>query len=253
MTALLHPRLAPRRSRTRASTWWGKAWVRAVEESAYAEADLAAGRSLARGGRVGQVSVDDGSFLASVEDAHGLWTVSGEVPVLDGPGAEALVEAVAAASGRVAALLAGDLPHDLVEHAEEAGVELLPYGGELATTCTCPAWTDPCAHALAVLYQLTWLLEADPFVLLHLRGLGREELLARLHAGHGDHGADPGPAGRGDHPGQGDAAGAGEDLDDLTLALDASVRAARLLDLLERGAGDPGADGAPGAALDRLF
>ena len=94
---------------------------------------------------------------------------------------EALVETVAAEAGRVAALLAGDLPHTLVEHAEEAGVELLPYGGELGSTCTCEAWADPCPHALAVMYQLAWLVEADPFVLLHLRGLARDELLARLH------------------------------------------------------------------------
>ena len=110
------------------------------------------------------------------------WTVVGAVPVLDGAGAEAFVETVAAESGRVAALLAGDLPHALVEHAEEAGVELLPYGGELGATCTCEAWTDPCPHALAVLLQLGQLLDEDPFVLLHLRGLPREELLARLHA-----------------------------------------------------------------------
>ena len=37
-------------------------------------------------------------------------------------------------------------------------------------------------HALAVLHQLTWLVDADPFVLLQLRGLPRDELLARLHA-----------------------------------------------------------------------
>ena len=101
---------------------------------------------------------------------------------------------MAAEAGRVAALLAGDLPHTLVEHAEEAGVELLPYGGELGSTCTCDAWIDPCPHALAVMYQLAWLVEDDPFVLLHLRGLARDDLLARLHepgrvAAHGRAGA----------------------------------------------------------------
>ena len=103
------------------------------------------------------------------------------MPVLDPRAGDALVETVAAEAGRVAALLAGDLPHTLVEHAEEAGVELLPYGSELGSTCTCEAWTDPCPHALAVMYQLAWLVEADPFVLLHLRGLARDDLLARLH------------------------------------------------------------------------
>ncbi len=119
---------------------------------------------------------------------------------------------MAAGSGRLAALLAGDLPHDLVEHAEEAGVELLPYGGELATECTCRGWADPCRHALAVLTRLTWLVEADPLVLLHLRGLAREGLLSRLHA---------------DGPSGGDAD------EDLDVALDAALRAAAVLRVLE--------------------
>jgi uncharacterized Zn finger protein len=180
--AILHPRVAARRSAPRATTWWGKAWVRAVEEAAYAEADLRAARTLARGGHVGQISTEPGRYVASVEDRRGLWTVAGTVPVLGAAEVSALVETVAAEAGRIAALLAGELPHSLVEHAEEAGVELLPYGGELGSTCTCDHWADPCTHALAVLQQLTWLVEADPFVLLGLRGLPRDELLARLHA-----------------------------------------------------------------------
>lgn len=182
MTAVLHPRVAPRRSTARATTWWGKAWVRAVEEAAYAESDLVASRTLARGGHVGQISTEPGRYVASVEDRRGLWTVAGSIPVLEDGAVDALVETVAAESGRIASLLAGDLPHSMVEHAEEAGVELLPYGGELGSTCTCDHWADPCVHALAVLQQLAWLVEADPFVLLQLRGLPRDDLLARLHA-----------------------------------------------------------------------
>jgi uncharacterized Zn finger protein len=221
---VVHPRVPPRRSNARASTWWGKAWVRAVEEAAYAERDLAAARTLSRSGRIGGISLDEaGGFVAAVEDREGLWTVSGSVPVLDGPACDTLVEIVAAENGRIAALMAGDLPHLLVEHAEEAGVELLPYGGELASGCTCPAWVDPCVHALAVLYQLTWLLEVDPFVLLQLRGLPRDELLARLHARSRAAGPEPGPH---DDP---EASGG----DDVETALDAALRAARLLDLLD--------------------
>lgn len=175
-----HPRIAPRRG-ARATTWWGKAWVRAVEEAAYGERDLVRGRTLARSGLVGGITVDPGRFLAAVEEGDDVFTVSGAVPVLEPHERDAFAETVAAESGRIGALLAGDLPHGLVEHAEESGVELLPFGGELATRCTCDPWTDPCPHALGVLYQLTWLLEADPFVLLALRGLERDELLARLH------------------------------------------------------------------------
>ncbi len=147
--------------------------------------------------------------MAAVEDEHGLWAVQGTVPVLDPRASEALVETVAAEAGRVAALLAGDLPHTLVEHAEEAGVELLPYGSELGSTCTCEAWTDPCPHALAVMYQLAWLVEDDPFVLLHLRGLARDDLLARLHDRVPSHRPPPGGGPRPRHRGRRRAARGG--------------------------------------------
>lgn len=221
---VLHPRVAPRRATVRATTWWGKAWVRAVDEAAYAEADLVASRAIARAGQVGQIATEPGRFVAAVEDRRGLWTVEGTVPVLGAADVAAFVETVAAESGRIAALLAGELPHRLVEHAEEAGVELLPYGGELGSSCTCEHWVDPCVHALAVLHQLAWLVDADPFVLLQLRGLPREELLGRLHERAAGPGAEPGGGSPGDS-----AADSGGDEADLEAAVEAALYAARLL------------------------
>ena len=214
MTTVVHPRAPLRRNAARATRWWAKAWVRAVEEASYTSTDLAAARAISRSGRIGQISVQPGAYVAAVEDQHGLWAVQGTVPVLEPGAVDTLVEAVAAEAGRVAALLAGDLPHTLVEHAEEAGVELLPYGGELGSTCTCQAWADPCPHALAVMYQLAWLIEDDPFVLLHLRGLAREDLLARLHQR-----TEPAPDAEPEDP-------------DLDVAVDAALRAAALLEEL---------------------
>jgi uncharacterized Zn finger protein len=212
-----HPRLRARRGAARVTTWWGKAWVRAAEESAYGEGDLKVARVLARAGSVGAITVGAGRYLAAVEDGDELWSTGTSLPVLDEADRSAFVEAVAAEAGRLPALLAGDLPHALVEHAEEAGVELLPFGGELQATCTCAAWVDPCPHALATAYQVAWLADADPFVLLTLRGLSREELLARLH----DRSAQ-----RPEVP------------DDVALAVDAATRAVRILQLIEAGETD---------------
>lgn len=181
MTTVTHPRFAARRSSARAGTWWGRAWVRAVEEAAFSDGDLKRGRQLARAGSVGAISVSAGRVVAAVVERDDAWTVTIAVPELDADSVEAFVEVVAAEAGRIAALVAGDLPHTLVEHAEEAGVELLPYGGELVADCNCDHWTPPCPHALAVLTQFAWLVDADPFALLGLRGLAREDLLARLH------------------------------------------------------------------------
>ncbi len=222
MTAVTHPAQPPRRGGVRLGSWWGRAWARAVEESAYTQADLTAGRSIARSGRVGGIILDAGSFVAAVEDPRGLWTVSGRVPVLDADGRTAFLEAVAATPGRVAALLDRDLPHDLVEHAEEAGVELLPFGGEFSASCTCDGFLDPCPHAVALLVQAGWLVDADPLVMLALRGLDREALLARLHERSG-----------------GDLAPLGASVvslaDDVEVAADAVLRARRIATLFAAG------------------
>ena len=167
-----------------------------------------------------------GLFVASVPDDDGLFTASIALPVLEPAAASALVEVIGAQAGRIGSLLGGELPHSLVEHAEEAGVELLPFGTELDASCTCEAWLDPCVHALAVMYQVTWLIEADPFVLLQLRGLPRDQLLAELHELGGGSAADDD---RGDPV--------------LETAVDAALRAARILELVDD----------PDRPIDHLF
>lgn len=237
MVAVIHPREPARRGGHRPESWWGRAFLRAVEETAYDDGQLARARALARSGRIGGLVVDTGSFAAAVDDSRpdhgtghgtgrdGLWTVTGTLPPLDREAARAFVEVVAAEQGRdgsaVDALLAGELPHGLVEHAEEAGVELVPYGGELAAVCSCASWQDVCVHALAVLHQLGWLVDRDATVLLHLRGVARDQLLARLRVLPRFHG---GPI-----PVDDLARGATEEVDDVEIALDAALRARRLL------------------------
>lgn len=226
-----HRRIEPR-SRVVVRPWWAKAWLRAVEEAAYGEADLRAGGRLARQGMVGAVTVGAGSVLAAVREGDDAWTVTVEVPVLAPDAQEALVEVLASAARRLPDLLAGDLSHQLVEDAEENGVELLPYGGELAAACTCGAPIDPCRHALAVLVQVGWLQADDPFVLLHLRGLARDDLVTRVHAVTAAGAGAGGSAGGGGGTGT-DADPGPEPLDPLDVATDAALRAARILAELE--------------------
>lgn len=219
MSALTFAREPHRRGAMRVASWWGRAFLRAIEERAYDESQLVGARALARSGRIGGLVVEAGRFAAAVEDERGLWTVTGAVPVLDADSVAALAEVLGSSSSRLDALLIGELSLDVAEHAEEAGVELVPYGDELAVTCTCGHWHSVCAHSLAVLHQLCWVVDRDATVLLQLRGVARDELLGRLRQA-----SPPAP----------DAAPSGEptrdQVDDVEIALDAVLRARHMLE-----------------------
>ena len=181
MTAVTHPRLAPRRSAS-GGTWWSKAVLRAVEEAAYSEADLRRGRALARAGAVGRITVDDGSAVAAVDDGDDAMSVTVTVPVLDRASSETFVELVAAGAGRVGSLLAGSCPTRSSRTSRRQASSCCRTAASCGSACSCDAWLDPCPHALAVLTQVAWLIQADPFVLTHLRGSSREDVLRDLHA-----------------------------------------------------------------------
>lgn len=172
----------------RSTTWWGRAWVRSFEETALdAAADLPAARALARSGRLGAVMVLAG-MASVVVDRGGPTPVMAQLRVsrLDDGAWQDFTDELGRESGFVAALESGELPVDLVEHADQAGVELLPGPADLETACECDAWAQPCVHALALMYQLAWHLDGDPYALLLLRGRTREHLLDSAPA------ADPG-------------------------------------------------------------
>jgi uncharacterized Zn finger protein len=139
-TALGFPAFPARKPRPGrfARSWWGQAWLRALEDTSLDAEPLKRGRRFAFAGRVGPITVSP---------------------------------------GHLAALLDRDMPHELVTAAADADVPLLPGIGDLQPECDCPGYALPCVHAAALCFQAAWLLDADPFVLLLLRGRGQREVL----------------------------------------------------------------------------
>ncbi|MFG2574071.1 SWF or SNF family helicase [Streptomyces sp. NPDC048481] len=174
--------LPPAPGRAFAQTWWGRAWLTALEDGALDGAQVKAGRRLARAGAVGAVSVRPGRVTAVVRDrdrtAHRADVL---LDVLTDVQWDRFLDLAGERSGHVAALLDRDMPPHLVEDAGAAGVNLLPALGDLEAECDCGAW-DHCGHTAAVCYQVARLLDQDPFVLLLLRGRPEAVLLSDLQA-----------------------------------------------------------------------
>jgi uncharacterized Zn finger protein len=168
------------RGRGFAQTWWGQAWLKALEDAALDSEQVKTGRRLARAGAVGAVSVRPGRITAVVQDAD---RTSHRADVLLQELSEdqwdRFLGMAVERAGHIAALLDREMPPHLVEDAAAAGVELLPGLGDLEAECDCGAW-DHCGHTAALCYQVARLLDQDPFVLLLLRGRGERELLDEL-------------------------------------------------------------------------
>ncbi|MDX2843602.1 SWIM zinc finger family protein, partial [Streptomyces ipomoeae] len=177
-----------------AESWWGNAWVSALEEGALDAARLARGRAYADKGHVDAITVTPGLVLAYVHGSRPRpYRVQIRVRTLDDTEWDRLLDAAAERPGRIAALLDKQLPQALADTGPRdagdtgdtgtragPGVRLLPGPGELDPHCSCPDFGHPCKHAAALCYQTARLLDEDPFVLLLLRGRGERQLLDAL-------------------------------------------------------------------------
>ncbi|MCX4904218.1 SWIM zinc finger family protein [Streptomyces sp. NBC_00878] len=160
-----------------AETWWGNAWVAALEEMALDAARLGRGKAYAREGHVDAITVTPGLVLAYVHGSRPRpYRVQIRMRTLSDDDWERFLDAAAERPGHIAALLDKDLPQSLAD----SGVGLLPGPGDLVPQCSCPDSGHPCKHAAALCYQTARLLDEDPFVLLLSRGRGERELLDAL-------------------------------------------------------------------------
>lgn len=176
------PAFAAQHRSTRGRSWWARAWVQAMEDTSLDAGQLRKGRRYANSGQVGTITISPGRIAATVYSPEDTYESVVHVDQLSDDDWRRFREQVAARAGHIAALLDGEMPHSLVEAASDAGVTLLPGIGDLDPSCTCDAWELPCQHAAALCYQVAWLLDADPFVLLLLRGHTRAALLDELQA-----------------------------------------------------------------------
>ncbi len=170
-------------------TWWGAAWVGALEGSARLDPNrLPRGRTYARTGAVGALEARAGEIVAKVQGSRRTpYEVRIRVRMFSPEEWEKVLDALSAEIGHTAALLDGEIAPGVADDVRAVGLDLLPGPGELQPRCTCPDWADPCKHSAAVCYLVADVLDEDPFMLFALRGRGRDEVLAGLRARRARH------------------------------------------------------------------
>ena len=162
-------------------TWWSRRWI-SVLESFHMGARLGRGRSYARRGQVVSIEVGPGVVTAKVQGTRGRpYSVTIRLTPLSDEQWESATGAMASRAIFAAKLLSGEMPRNIEEAFDEAGMALLPTKvKDLRTDCSCPDWANPCKHIAAVYYLLAERFDEDPFLIFKLRGRTRDDMIAVL-------------------------------------------------------------------------
>jgi uncharacterized Zn finger protein len=163
------------RTQTFGATWWGRAWLEALEQRALEDPNrLPRGRTYARQDRVRNLELSPGQLRAQVwGNRTEPYQTSLSLRELDAQVWDEIFDLAMSRASTMAALLAGEVPQEL-------GPYVLPGRGDLGPECSCPDWAEPCKHVAALCYVAADLFDRDPFALLNLRGRGRDGVLTEI-------------------------------------------------------------------------
>jgi len=161
--------------------WWSKKWNNAIS-SFTTSSRIDKGREYARAGNVLSMEVKKGQIIAEVQGGRLVpYIVNMELDVFSKQQWENIMNIMARKAIFCAMILNGEMPENIEEAFKEAGVFLFPKKQiHLITECSCPDTANPCKHIAAVHYVLGLEFDKDPFVILKLRGLDKEEFLKAL-------------------------------------------------------------------------
>jgi uncharacterized Zn finger protein len=164
-----------------AATWWSKRFVEVLESYGLGTR-MQRGRRYARSGQVLSIDVTPGLLVAQIQGSRRTpYLASIRSAAVPDAAWDRLEAVLRARVGFVARLLAGEVPPELEEGCDDAGIGLFPdRWSQLQASCNCPDWENPCKHLAAVLYVFADQLDDDPWLLLTWRGRTRDQLLAHL-------------------------------------------------------------------------
>jgi len=162
-------------------TWWSSRWI-GVLESLGMGARLDRGRSYARRGQVMNLDIGRGMVSAQVQGTRRKpYDVTIGLKPLTESQWDRAISVMASKAIFAAKLLAGEMPQDIEDAFQEAGVSLFPANHrDLETDCSCPDWANPCKHIAAVYFLLAEEFDRDPFMVFRLRGKDKQDIIAAL-------------------------------------------------------------------------
>jgi uncharacterized Zn finger protein len=173
-----------------ARTFWGKAWCDNLERYSDYANRLPRGRSYVRNGSVVDLQIAPGAVRAMVSGSD-LYRIEVKVAAVPKTRWTAVCRDCAGAIDSLVELLQGRLSQGVMARICQEKTGLFPSPAEIEFTCSCPDWASMCKHVAAVLYGISARLDEKPDLLVALRKVDQQDLIARAGKGLGQIGKGP--------------------------------------------------------------
>lgn len=159
-------------------TWWGKQWIESMlSYGRYFR--MHRGINYANENRVSNVLIKKGEIFGQCQGtAPAPYRIRLNFEPLENEQWNQIIKTLSKKAIYEAVLISGEMPKDIDRIFTDAGIPLFPPPQEnLNASCTCPDKEIPCKHIAAIILTLAKIFDYDPFQLIKLRGMNREEIL----------------------------------------------------------------------------
>ncbi|MBI4378920.1 MAG: SWIM zinc finger family protein [Nitrospinae bacterium] len=160
-------------------TWWGNAWIEAMERIDYNTNRLPRGRRYANNGSVRTIDIKEGEISAKVQGSRPKpYNIKINLKRFNNSQVKRITEIIESNPAIASDLSLGKLPEALLMLLSEHKVHLLPRSwDDIPAECSCPDWANPCKHLAAVYYIVANEIDKNPFLIFNLRGISTELLM----------------------------------------------------------------------------
>ncbi len=160
-------------------TWWGNAWIEAMERIDYNTNRLPRGRRYAHYGMVKEIRVEESCVLARVQGSRQTpYRIKILLHHFSHKQVEKIKAIISSHVSLASELTLGKLPEPILDLLKKKGLHLMPKNWhDIQASCSCPDWANPCKHLAAVYYLLANEIDKNPFLLFNLRGISTEALM----------------------------------------------------------------------------
>ncbi|MFP3896838.1 MAG: hypothetical protein ACLFV5_08420 [Anaerolineales bacterium] len=164
-------------------SWWAKQWLRALGQWLDAER-LAEGKKYVGQDYPANLTINSGSVVAQIKGtALQPYQIHIEIDTFGDKEWERALDAMFQQAGYAAHLLNDEMPPAIEVVFRSVGLSLFPGArSDLRSHCSCGSPIVPCEHVAGVYHLLAQRLDRDPFLLFHMRGQNREQVLAGFRA-----------------------------------------------------------------------